>query len=117
MTTSDTRVRRRPAQATGLVIGDETFTVCLRDGRQIAVPYRCYPRLEKATLKQRSHFEVYAEGKMLSWPEIDEDIEVQHVVEGRIPVKGGKAVLAVAESRTAYGDRKRGRLRHVGSPR
>ena len=90
-------------------MGEDEFTVCLADGRRIAVPYRCYPRLEKANRMQRSHFEVYAGGKMLHWPEIDEDIEVQHIVEGRMPVKKGREVLAVAEHRVDYAARPRRR--------
>lgn len=62
-----------PARATGLVIGEDESTVCLADGRRGTVPYHCYARLENANRIQRSHFEVYVGGKMLSWPEIDED--------------------------------------------
>ena len=87
------------ARATRLVMGKEAFTVCLADGREIKVPYRCYPRVHDASAKQRSHFEVYADGKMIHWPDIDEDIAVQHIVEGRMPVK---AHTVVAESRVNY---------------
>jgi hypothetical protein len=45
---------------------------------------------------------------MLHWPEIDEDIEVQHLIDGRMPVKARKAIAAVAEPRPIYG--KRGKL-------
>jgi len=92
------------ARAIGIVIGNEIFTLCLSDGRQISVPYHGFPRLDAATPQQRAHFEVCAEGRMLHWPEIDEDIEVRHIVEGRIPVKKERAhISAVAESRIAYG--------------
>ncbi len=90
-------------RATGVVIGNEVFTICLSDGRQISVPYRCFPRLDSATAQQRAHFEVYAGGRMLHWPEIDEDIEIQHIVEGRIPVKNLVRASAVAESPAKYG--------------
>lgn len=102
MSTSVPKTKGRLAQATGLVIGAEGFEVCLADGRRIAVPYECYPRLLKASARQKNHFEVYAQGKMLNWPEIDEDIEVQHIVEGRMPLKARKAVLAVAEKHADY---------------
>jgi len=76
----------------------------LSDGRQISVPYYCFPRLEAATPGQRAHFEMLAGGRMLHWPEIDEDIEVQHIVEGRMPVKKEPVrASAVAESPTKYG--------------
>lgn len=83
-------------------MGDVDFTVYLQDGRRITVPYHCYPRLERADRIQRSHFEVYAGGRMLHWPDIDEDIEVQHIVEGRMPIRQGSAAMAVAEKRADY---------------
>ena len=87
MSTSTGNVPSVPAQACGLSIGQSEFAVMLRDGRRIAVPFACFPRLERATPEQRRHFEVYADGKMLHWPDLDEDIEVQHIVDGRMPVK------------------------------
>jgi hypothetical protein len=76
-----------PAQACGLYVGQHEFAVLLRDGRRLVVPFGCFPRLEQATPEQRRHFELYSDGKMLHWPDLDEDIEVQHLVEGRLPVK------------------------------
>ncbi len=87
MSTSTGNVSSVPAQACGLSIGQSEFTVMLRDGRRIVVPFACFPRLERATPEQRRHFEVYADGKMLHWPDLDEDIEVQHIADGRMPVK------------------------------
>ena len=103
MSISRSRLAASDARAVGLVAGNETFTVCLRDGRQIAVPYHCFPRLDAATAQQRAHFEVCAAGRMLHWPEIDEDIEVRHILEGRMPVKESAYASAVAESRPKYG--------------
>jgi len=40
---------------------------------------------------------------MLHWPEIDEDIEVAHILEGRMPVKENSLTMAVAESPSRYG--------------
>jgi hypothetical protein len=102
MSISGERKNEAPVEATGLLIGEDDFTVCLRDGRRIAVPYGCYPRLDRATARERAHFEVYAGGRMLCWPEIDEDIEVRHIVEGRMPVKAATGALTVAEGRAPY---------------
>jgi len=85
MNTSTTKTA--PAQACGLYIGQREFAVLLRDGRRLVVPYGCFPRLEQATPEQRRHFELYSDGKMLHWPDLDEDIEIQHLVDGRLPVK------------------------------
>lgn len=84
----------KPARARGLLVGDKELAVFLSDGRRIIVPIAAFPRLARATAKQRQHFEVYGDGKMLHWPDIDEDIEVQHVVEGRHPKKAPSALLA-----------------------
>jgi len=98
------RVRKgSESRATGLVVGREVFTLYLSEGRAIDVPFVCFPRLAAATPKQRAHFEVCAGGRMLHWPEIDEDIEVQHIVKGLIPVKTEPVqTSAVAESRAKY---------------
>ena len=104
MSTSHRGRRISDARAIGVVIGPELFTICLLDGRQISVPYYCFPRLDAATPLQRAHFEVYAGGRMLHWPEIDEDIEVRHIVAGRMPVMSEPThTSAVAESRVKYG--------------
>ena len=98
--------RKKPStpemRAVGLVMGNEGFSVCLSDGRQVFVPYHCFPRLDAAVPCQREHFEVCAEGRMLRWPEIDEDIEVRHIIEGRIPIKETVYASAVAEKRSPY---------------
>lgn len=104
MSTSDAKVYGPIARAVGLIIGEDDFTVCLTDGRRIAVPYGCYPRLDRATMRQRDHFEVHADGRMLHWPDIDEDIEVKHIVEGRMPVKQGREFMSVAENHAEYND-------------
>ena len=90
------------SQAASMIIGQEDFTVCMADGRRITVPYWCYPRLDKAETGQRRKFEIYSGGKMIHWPEIDEDIEVQHLVEGRMPIKAGKTHAVVAERSGEY---------------
>ena len=79
--------RLQAAQAAGLLVGETEFAVLLRDGRRLVVPFACFPRLAQATPAQRGHFEVYSAGKMLHWPDIDEDIEVQHLIDGRLPVR------------------------------
>ena len=75
------------ALACGLYVGQREFAVLLRDGRRLVVPFASFPRLAQATPEQRRHFELYSDGKMLHWPDLDEDIEVQHLVDGRLPVK------------------------------
>lgn len=104
MSTSPKALRAKPvALAVGLVTGVNEFTVCLEDGRRVSVPYALFPRLDRATPDQRRHFVVCGRGRMLHWPEIDEDIAVQHLVEGRLPSKEPVRRLVVAEAKSRYG--------------
>ena len=62
---------------------DETnLWVLLTDGRQLAVPLVYFPRLLHASLEQREKFETSGGGTGLHWPELDEDISVQSMLEG-----------------------------------
>ena len=57
--------------------------VRLTDGREIRVPLEFYPRLKKASIKQRHHYEIIGLGTSIHWPEIDEDLSTEGIVEGR----------------------------------
>jgi hypothetical protein len=60
--------------------GDETLMVDLEDGRQIAVPIAWFPRLVAADAAQRSRWELVGRGIGISWPDIDEDISVENLL-------------------------------------
>ena len=94
MSTSGKHETGVSARASGVVIGETEFAVFLGDGRRIVVPFACYPRLAHATAAQRQHVEVYSQGKMLHWPDVDEYIEVQHLADWRMPTKVRDAILA-----------------------
>ena len=53
----------------------------LADGRQVSVPLWWYPRLLGATVAQRHTVELMLDG--VYWPEIDEDISVDGLLNGR----------------------------------
>jgi hypothetical protein len=53
----------------------------LSDGRTLGVPYAWFPRLLNATPKQREAVEIGRFG--LHWEEIDEDISIAGLLEGR----------------------------------
>ena len=59
----------------------DKFWVDLKDGRTLGVPLAWFPVLAAATLKQRQAF--YLSSRGLHWDEIDEDISVQGLLEGR----------------------------------
>jgi hypothetical protein len=61
---------------------DSTLTVDLIDGRTISVPLAWYPRLLHATPKQRAIWEPCAGGYGIHWPEIDEDLSTEGLLNG-----------------------------------
>ena len=59
----------------------DSLIVDLEDGRTIITPLAWYPRLLHGTKKERDHFEVGIFG--VHWPDLDEDISVEGLVQGK----------------------------------
>lgn len=64
-------------------IDDDRLTVELMDGRTIGVPLAWYPRLANATPKQRKNWELAGAGYGIHWPDIDEDLSTEGLLQGR----------------------------------
>ena len=60
----------------------DSIVVDLADGRTISAPLTWYPRLLKATSKQRSHWELCGGGFGIHWPDIDEDLSTEGLLRG-----------------------------------
>ncbi len=69
--------------ATQVLIGDDTLTVDLSDGRSISVPLTWYPRLFHGTADERGRWRVIGQGNGLHWPDLDEDISVENLLAGK----------------------------------
>ena len=72
---ADTRVK-------SVELDDDRLTVELMDGRAIAVPLVWYPRLAKATARQRRNWELAGGGYGIHWPDIDEDLSTDGLLRG-----------------------------------
>lgn len=59
-----------------------SLVVDLTDGRSISVPLHWYPKLLKASKKQRSSWEICGGGYGIHWPEIDEDLSTDGLLRG-----------------------------------
>ena len=66
-----------------LQFSDEDMTLVFRDGRRMTVPLWKYPRLQQATRTQRETWLIIGPGRGIHWPEIDEDLSVAGILEGR----------------------------------
>jgi len=56
--------------------------VVLADGREISAPLQWFPRLLRATAKQRTKWELIGDGIGIHWPLVDEDVEVASLLAG-----------------------------------
>jgi Protein of unknown function (DUF2442) len=57
------------------------LVVTLADGRKIATPLDWYPRLKRASAKERANFEIMPMG--IHWPDLDEDLGIAGMLKGK----------------------------------
>ncbi len=79
MTTLEIDVEDLQARAVEFTASD--LVVTLSDGRKIATPLAWYPRLKRASAKQRANFEIMPMG--IHWPDLDEDLSIAGMLKGR----------------------------------
>jgi hypothetical protein len=60
----------------------DSIVVHLMDGRTISAPIAWYPKLLKATSKQRSNWEICGGGYGIHWPNVDEDLSTEGLLRG-----------------------------------
>jgi len=66
-----------------VTIDDDTLSVELVDGRTISVPIAWFPRLAHALPEERSNWRWIGKGRGIHWPDLDEDISVENLLEGK----------------------------------
>jgi hypothetical protein len=65
-----------------LEVTEDSIVAQLADGRTVSVPLAWSWRLANATPAQRNRFEIIGAGEGVHWPEIDEDISAQGMLQG-----------------------------------
>lgn len=73
----------RDGRATDVRFEDEQLIVDLRDGRTIGTPLLWYPSLRDATPEQRGNWRLNGSGIGIHWPDLDEDLSVEGMLDGR----------------------------------
>lgn len=63
-----------------LAFTTDMLRVVLADGREVSVPLAWFPRLEKATAKQRKNWRLIGGGVGIHWESVDEDISVKSLL-------------------------------------
>jgi hypothetical protein len=64
-------------------VSEDTSSVELAAGRAIPAPVAWYPRLERATAKERQTWRLIAGGRGIHWSPLDEDISVGNLLAGQ----------------------------------
>src|SRR5687767_4545195 len=73
-------------------VTDDTLTVDLEDGRTISVPIGFYPRLAHASATERGNFVISGAGFGIHWPDLDEDLGVEGLLQGRRSTEGTESL-------------------------
>jgi len=88
----------------------DSLVVDLMDGRSISVPLTWFPKLLKASAKERSHWEICGGGYGIHWPEIDEDLSSEGLLRGAPAPKLARKARVVKKN-------KRNTIRSIKRPR
>ncbi|NBC33084.1 MAG: DUF2442 domain-containing protein [Alphaproteobacteria bacterium] len=59
------------------------MTLVFRDRRRMTAPLCKYPRLLHATAQARSNWRVIGPDRGIHWPDLDEDLTIAGILEGR----------------------------------
>jgi hypothetical protein len=70
-------------EAIDVLVGDDTLSVDLADGRTVAVPLAWFPRLLHGTPAERAAWRLNGRGEGIHWSALDEDISVKGLLAGR----------------------------------
>jgi len=65
-----------------VTVTDETITAHLVDGRVISVPLAWSWRLSEATPAQRANWRLIGDGHGIHWPDVDEDLSADGMLNG-----------------------------------
>ena len=79
---SNSSVATEPAAAKNVRVTDRALIVELRDGRVVSVPLAWYPRLAEGSPVERRQWELLGPGIGIHWPDLDEDISVEGLLQG-----------------------------------
>jgi hypothetical protein len=70
------------AAAKNVRVNADSLIVELRDGRTVSVPLKWYPRLAEGSPRERRRWELIGPGLGIHWPELDEDVSVEALLNG-----------------------------------
>ena len=91
----------RAVQAQNVTVTNEDLIVQLADGRTISVPISWFPRLVHGTPEERNTWRLIGRGEGIHWSLLDEDINVEHLLEGRPSQESQQSLAQWLQTRDA----------------
>ena len=88
-------------------VTSSALTIELSDGRSISAPLVWYPRLLNASSKERNNWELIGEGHGIHWPDLDEDLSMEGIIQGRPSYESQKSFQRWLAERKTKGLRSR----------
>ena len=101
MSISPSRSDISETRAQHVSVTQDALVVDLVDGRTIAVPLTCYPRLAHGSAAERGRWRLIGEGEGIHWPDLDEDISIEGLLAGRRSGETQTSLRRWLESRKA----------------
>jgi hypothetical protein len=80
---SSRRANSIQPRAEKLIFTKAAMSLHLADGRTLVVPLAWYPRLSHGSPRASANYEIIGEGSYIHWPDLDEDLTVVGLLEGR----------------------------------
>ena len=106
-----TLVLEHECLAQKVVFAEDSFVVYLNDGRNISVPIIWFPRLLNGNKRERENYELIGDGEGIHWPDIDEDISVDGILDGRRSGENQKSLDKWLKKRSGTAVKKYAELR------
>jgi hypothetical protein len=75
-----TIANKATGDAVGVSFTRDALVVTLSDGRTVSAPLEWFPRLLRATAKQRRNWRLIGGGVGVHWEDVDEDISVRSLL-------------------------------------
>jgi hypothetical protein len=76
-------IERRETVAEKVTVTKDTLALELADGRTVTAPLAWYPRLLHGTARERANWRLIGGGEGIHWPDLDEDISVENILQGQ----------------------------------
>ena len=76
-----------------------TLTFTVEDGRSVSAPIDWYPRLAAGTVEECENWSLIGAGYGAHWPDLDEDISIEALLQGRRSLESERSFRAWLDRR------------------